>query len=189
MPILGIIASANQQGRNFIPGSYDALATITLAATASSVVFAGIPLGYNNLELRVTSKANRSTYVDDLGVRFNGVTTASYSWHRLYSFGSGSPSSDAGATQTAMNVGQIAGGTVNQSLGMGSALIEIVNYADALAYKTIRVYSGYDDNGQGAIQMGSGNYQSFDPVTSITLLPLIGSLFSANSSFELYGVK
>lgn len=188
-PILGIIASSNQQGRTTATGSYDALATLTLTSTASSVVFAGIPTGYVNLELRITAKSNRATYVDDLGIRFNDVSTSSYSGHRLYGFGSGTPSSDGGGSQTQMNIGQIAGGTVNQSLGMGAALIEINNYASTNYFKTIRVYSGYDDNGQGGIQYASGNYQSLNPVTTITLLPLIGTTFSAESSFELYGAK
>jgi hypothetical protein len=52
-PVLGIIASSNQQGRGGgLVGSYDALAAITVPSGGlSSISFAGIPTGYRQLQL------------------------------------------------------------------------------------------------------------------------------------------
>lgn len=171
-------------------GAFDALATVTVpSGGVASVVFAGIPTGYKHLQIRGIAKSNRSTYVDDLGIRFNSDTGSNYSSHRLYSFGSGTPGADGGGSQTQMNIGQIAGGTVNNSQGMGAVLTDILDYANENKFKTIRVLSGYDDNGQGAVQFASGNWRSTNPITSITLLPLIGTTFSQYTSFALFGVK
>jgi len=170
-------------------GAYDALATVTLSTATASVSFAGIPSGYKHLQIRGIAKANRTTYVDDLGIRFNGDTTSNYSWHRTYGFGSGAGSSDSGVSQTSMNIGQIAGGTVNNAQGFGAVLVDLLDYSNINKYKTIKYFGGYDDNGQGAIQFASGNWRDLSVVSSITLLPLIGTTFSQYTKFALYGVK
>ena len=188
---VGIYAS-QISGHLWAPnGAYDALATITVpSGGVSSVTFAGIPTGYKHLQIRGIAKGNRSTYVDDLGIRVNGDTGSNYSFHRLYGFGVGSAGADAGATQTSMNIGQMAGGTVNNSLGLGGVIVDILDYSSVSKNKTIRSLSGYDDNGQGAIEFASGAwYNSSTAISSITLLPLIGTNIAEFSSFALYGVK
>lgn len=188
-PILGIWASSV---KSYEPvGSYDSLATITVPSGGlASITFAGIPAGYRHLQIRGIAKGNRATYVDDLGIRVNGDTGSNYSWHRLYGFGVGSGGADAGATQTYMNIGQMAGGTVNNSLGLGGIIIDILDYASTSKNKTVRSLSGYDDNGQGAIEFASGAwYNSSTAINSITFLPLIGTNLAQYSQFALFGVK
>jgi hypothetical protein len=169
--------------------AFDSLGTVVLTSSTSSVTFSSIPATYTHLHLQLSAKANRATYVDDLGMRFNGDSTGLYSYHRLYSFGSGTPGADAGASQTSMDIGQIAGGTVNNAQGHGGVLIDVLDYTNTNKYKTVRALSGYDDNAQGAIQLASGNYRSFSVISGITFIPLIGTTFSQYSTFSLFGVK
>lgn len=190
-PILGIWAS-QISGHLWAPtGAYDALATVTVpSGGVSSVTFAGIPTGYKHLQIRGIAKGNRATYVDDLGMRLNGDIASNYSFHRLYGFGVGSGGADGSATQTSMNIAQMAGGTVNNSLGMGAVVVDILDYASITKNKTVRSLSGYDDNGQGAIEFASGSwYNSSTAISSITLLPLIGTNIAEYSQFSLFGVK
>lgn len=186
MPILGIIASSLQLSN----AAFESIQTVTVGSGgASSVDFTSIPSGYKHLQIRGIAKANRSVYVDDLGIRFNNDSGSNYSGHRFYAFGSGTPGADGGGNQTQMNIGQIAGGSVNNSDGMGGVIVDVLDYANGSKYKTIRVISGYEDNGQGGIQFASGNWRSNNAVSSITLLPLIGTSFNQFTSFALYGVK
>ena len=188
-PILGIYAS-QISGHLWAPsGAYDAIASTTLSTATASITFSGIPSTYTHLQLRLNSKSNRATYVDDFGIQFNGDTGSNYSYHRLYGFGSGTPGADSGVTQTSMNIGQWAGGTVNNALGFGGAIIDILDYQNNYKYKTAKCLSGYDDNGQGAMQFASGNYRSLNTISSITLFPLIGTTINAYSTFALYGIR
>ena len=187
MPILGTIASSKLTA---VDGDYESIATVTVGGGgASDIVFSSIPSTYAHLQIRGIGKTNRATYVDDLGIRLNGDSGATYSWHRLYGVGSGTPAQDAGVSVTFMNIGQIAGGTVTYSQGMGAFVIDILDYANTNKNKTIRCLAGYDDNGQGLLELGSGNWRNTNAITSISLLPVIGGTFSQYSSAALYGIK
>jgi hypothetical protein len=170
--------------------AFDSLGAVLLTSNTASITFSSIPQTYTHLQIRGTVKANRATYVDDLGMRFNGDSTSNYSYHRLYSFGSGTPGSDAGTSSSSMNIGQVSGGTVNNSNTFGVVIIDILNYASTTITKTVRCLTGADDNGQGGVQLGSGNWRTSNTgVSIITLLPLIGSVFFTNTQVALYGIK
>jgi hypothetical protein len=188
-PILGIIASSFRSAAG-PDGAYDALSTITVPSGGlASITFAAIPNTYKHLQIRGIAKSNRAVYVDDLGMRFNSDTATNYSSHRLYGDGA-SATSDAESTRNRMNIAQIAGGTVNNSSGFGGLVIDVLDYASTIKSKTVRVLSGYDDNGQGLIEFASGAwYNSSTAVNSITFLPLFGTSISEKSQFTLYGVK
>lgn len=188
--MLNVIAGMLGSGAAAVINSYESIATVTVGAGgSSSISFSSIPNTYKHLQIRAIAKSNRAVYVDDLGMRLNSDTGSNYSFHRLYGYGSGTPGADAGANQTSMNIGQIAGGTVNNSSGMGGVVIDLLEYTNTNTNKTIRALTGYDDNGQGAMQFASGNWRSTSAVTSITLLPLIGTTISQFSQFALYGIK
>lgn len=172
-----------------VAGDFESIATVTASGGETSLSFTSIPSTYKHLQIRGIAKANRTTYVDDLGIRFNSDSGSNYSGHRLYAFGAGSPGADGGGNQTQMNIGQIAGSTVNNSQGMGGVIVDVLDYANANKYKTIKVISGYDDNGQGGLQFASGNWRSTSAISTITLLPLIGTSFNQYTSFALYGLK
>lgn len=174
-----------------VTNSYESIATVTVGSGgASSITISSIPSTFKHLQIRGIAKGNRAVYVDDLGMRFNSDSGSNYSFHRIYGFGSGSPGADGGASQSAMNIGQVAGGTVNNASGLGGIVIDVLDYTSVNKNKTVRSLSGYDDNGQGAIEFASGSwYNSSTAVSSITFLPLIGSLLAEKTTFALYGIK
>ncbi len=188
-PILGIIASSISFSK--IVGDYESISTVTVGVGGQATIsFTSIPSTYKHLQIRGIAKSNRAVYVEDLGMRFNSDTATNYSSHRLYGEGSGTPFSDAESTRNRMNIAQIAGGTVNNSSGFGGLVIDVLDYASTSKSKTVRVLSGYDDNGQGIIEFASGAwYNSSTAVSSITFLPLFGNTISQNSQFALYGIK
>lgn len=204
-PVLGIIASSTQQGRAVgAVGSYDALASITVpAGGVASVLFAGIPSGYRHLQLRLNVQDNRATFgMDQLRVQVGSNSidsgSTSYAWHYLRgenttvsAFGSTTTGGDNNSWQINGAVGTTTGGT------FGVIIIDVLDYASTSKAKTMKSLSGTEYNGAlggayGRTAIGScvwlgPNYLS--AINTINLFGENGSLFSANSSFALYGVK
>jgi hypothetical protein len=189
MPILGIIASSNQQGRGGGPvGAYDSLATVNLIANTSSVTFTGIPSGYKHLQVRCINRDTTSTYYsNDLYMNFNGDTGANYSLHRLYATGS-SATADNVVNASYMLIGQQA--TSLSSDIFGANIIDILEYGNTNIYKTSRGLGGVDLNGNtdGRMMLQSGSWRNTAAITSITFRAASNNL-ATYSSFALYGVK
>lgn len=184
-PVLGIIASSNQQGRGVAVGSYDALATVTVPLGGlASLTFAGIPSGYEHLQLRWIGKDNRGATSDGVNMVFNGDTTSgNYYGHRLYGDGSSAVSQNFSGYST----GWI-NGTSTGSI-FGACVSDILDYASTAKNKTVRTLGGNDINGGGEAGIYSMLWNNTNAITSITLTPSNGSTFNQFSQFALYGVK
>lgn len=184
-PVLGIIASSNQQGRGGAVGSYDALASAVVPSGGlATITFAGIPIGYRHLELRWIGKDNRSATSDGVNMVFNGDTTSgNYYGHRLYGDGSGAVSQNFGGFSTGWINGSSSGSI------FGASICSIVDYASTSKFKTVKILGGNDINGAGEVGMYSMLWRNTNAITSITLSPSNGSAFNQFSQFALYGVK
>ena len=186
MPILGILASSRPAFE--LVGSYDSLATVTLSTTASSITFSGIPSGYKHLQIRGFNQTNRSdSNRDSLKMRFNLDTATNYSYHVLTGDGA-TASAQAGATQAFIEVDWTSSSLANANL-FGTQIIDILDYANISKHKTSRTLGGNDTNGTGNVSLNSGSWRNTAAITTIELLPYVGTTFSAYSSFALYGIK
>lgn len=121
-------------------------------------------------------------------MRVNGITTASYSNHKLY--GDGTTITAAGASSVTImeQIGKMSGNTSTADI-FGVTIIDIHDYASTTKNKTIRAFNGIDQNTTtGYVFLTSGLFQSTDAITSLTFSCQVGS-FVANSTFALYGIK
>jgi len=186
-PILGIFASAVTGGVSTT--SFESIATVTVGSGgASSIDFTSIPGTYAHLQIRGIARSNRSSDLDTLQIRFNSDTGSNYARHYLYGDGS-SASAAATTSATYANIGLLTGGTASASY-FGADTIDILDYANANKYKTVRCLGGTDRNGAGDIQFASGLWMNTNAITSITLICQAGlSNFSQYSHFALYGIK
>ena len=184
MPNLGVIASS--LSGHLIPpydgpyGAYDALATVTVGASAvSSVTFAGIPSGYKHLQIRgvvLTSGATNPTW------QINGDTTgANYKGHHLWGTGTTANANDQSGTVY---------WNYNPSASYPSTFImDWLDYSSTTKNKTMRTLAGSNTNGgTEEIALWSGLYMNLNPITSIALNGN-GANFTQDSSFALYGVR
>ena len=188
MPMLGIMAS-QISGHLWAPeGAYDSLATVTLSASAASITFAGIPSTYKHLQIRFIGRDNRAANpLDPILMRFNSDTASNYYMH--YLMGNGASATAGGFGSTGIEVYRIAGATAGASM-FGAGVIDILDYTNTSKTKTSRSLAGSDQNGSGEIVFGSGLWFATPAaITTVTLTPTNGSLFSEYSSFALYGVK
>jgi hypothetical protein len=188
MPILGIWASSFRSAAGPV-GAYDALATITLSSSVSSVTFTGIPSGYKHLQIRGILRDTRADFINTVGIRFNSDSGSNYPSHTLYGDGSSAGAYSSGL-QSYADVSVSAGSTVASNI-FGGMVIDLLDYANTNKNKTIRALTGMDANGSGDLRFSSGLWLSTSAVNSITLFPRFGSspVFSVNSSLALYGIR
>ncbi len=192
MPILGIIASSLLQ--NIDTGVMDPLQVITVGPSgAANVEFTSIPATYSHLQIRGIVKVDRSNGNGDLQIRFNSDTGSNYAYHRLLGNGTSAVADGAGTTN-----GFIAypvGDYTNANNVFTGFVCDILDYANANKYKTVRTLSGMDQNGLtapngdvGRVMLVSALWQNTNAITSIQLIDPSNSL-RPYSSFALYGIK
>jgi len=192
MPILGIIASSNQQGRGGGPvGAYDSLATVTLSSAVSTVTFAGIPSGYKHLQIRSIARTNNGANVEDIVAVFNGDTGSNYSQHLLVGNGSTAASYSATSASYVKGVSYATGTNASANI-FGAGVMDILDYASTNKNKVTRAITGVDLNladTTAQLQFFSSMWINTSAITSITIKTASGSNINTYSQFALYGVK
>jgi hypothetical protein len=175
-------------------GSYDALSSVTVGATAvPSVTFTGIPNGYRHLQIRGISRCSRAiASTNVLIIRFNDDATTGNYWstHNLQGDGASAYTQQIQTVGAVGIWGGVSTGGSAASNTFGSMITDILDYANTNKNKTTRSFQGSEDNAaNGIVGMISGLWVSTNPITSITLLDNTGHNFVQYSSFALYGVK
>lgn len=183
---IGIYAS-QISGHLWAPnGAMDALATVTLSTTASSVTFAGIPQGYKHLQIRAITRATQAAGGTDINMRFNSDSGSNYAYHALQGNGSSAVAFN-GTSQTYVRNQTGVDGSDPANVFQAS-IYDILEYSSASKYKTVKILTGYDNNGGGFIRLLSGLWQNNNAINSIEIYPP-STTFTANTQFALYGVK
>jgi hypothetical protein len=176
-----------------VPGDYDSISTVTVGSGGSSTIsFASIPSTYQHLQLRMIGRTNRSSTVDAMSLRFNGVSTGSaYAWHDMIGAGTGGggdPFAEALASQNEIKFYRATGATAASSI-FGVVVIDMLDYANTNKNKTVRYLGGQDQNGSGEIILGSGLWTSTNAINQIDITSFTGNSFVQYSQFALYGIK
>jgi hypothetical protein len=188
-PILGIMAS--QISGHLETGAFESIATVNGTGSAGNLVFTSIPGTFKSLQIRLISKditttptSRRSKFL------FNGSTT-NYAYHYLRGNGT-SPDANSGTSYTEIYIADSSFGSDAPSANMvGVSVIDIIDYASATKYKTVKYMSGIDRNlgtTDDRVAIGSALWMDTSPITSITMVPPVAG-FSTLSQFALYGVK
>jgi len=182
---IGIMAS-QISGHLTTPNNYESIATTTLSST-NTITFSSIPATYTHLQIRVLARSQRADTGDLCNFRFNGDTASNYVAHQLNGDGA---TAGAGAWSSVAQIYgmRVAANSASANV-FGVGVLDILDYANTNKYKTTRSLSGYDNNGSGEIYLMSGNWRSTSAITSITIVPNVGTGFLQYSSFALYGVK
>jgi hypothetical protein len=169
-------------------GAYDSIATTTLGSAQTTITFSSIPSTYTHLQIRGIARATGSFTNADGLIRFNSDTGANYAHHALYGDGA-NVTTTAGTSTTSGRFARNAQIANNNTASCFSAfVVDILDYANASKYKTVRTLVGYDANGSGISELESSLWQSTSAVTQIDLTT-DGGNFAQYSSFALYGIK
>lgn len=179
----------------YVPPSFESIATATLSSPSNTITFSSIPSGYSSLHLRGLLQGDTDT--GSWWVRFNGDTSLSnYASHSLEGYAYSSAQSVIAQSGVGTSSGCAASnqnGGIAWSAGTNvftAAIIDIHNYASTTQNKTVRVFSGTEQNSTiDSICLASGLWLSTSAITSLTIVMSGSRNFAVNSRFALYGVK
>jgi hypothetical protein len=168
--------------------SYESISTVTVGSGGvSSVDFNSIATTWTHLQVRAIFKEtyNTGTSLDNLNVRFNSDSSASYIRHAFW----GTGASYYAESYTGQTLGAIAITPRNPSGSYyGAMVLDILDYANTNKKKSLKSFNGVDLNGSGEIRFSSVLWNKTDAITSISFTG-DSSGFQQYSSFALYGIK
>ena len=170
----------------FNPNSFDLLETTTLTTSASSVTFAGLDsyaADYKHLQIRAVHRFTSNS--DNLYLRANGVSTASYSWHFLRTTGS-APTSFGYASQTRIRVGESLASYTTAN-AYAASVCDVLNFSSSTKNTTFRTLFGMASADPLKVGIDSGAFLSTAAITSLELFS--DTNLEANTRISLYGVK
>ena len=191
MPIpLGILAVAGAGGGGGVP-AYDLLETTVLSSNASSITFSslGSYSDYKHLQLRMVARANDAAIsTRDCLIRFNGDTSAIYTYHTVLGNGSSTDIQSA-VNGTSANLRTLVPLTGTTADSWGAAIIDILDFSSTNKNTTLRALHGvHTVNSLTRVNLTSGLWASTAAITSIELR-LVTYQFIAGTRISLYGVK
>ncbi len=186
-PILGIWASQNYS-RTPLNGFCSISTTTVGAGGASSITFSSIPQVYKHLQVRLIGRIDRSGEASDFfTIRYNSDTGSNYDWHALE--GSGTTTyAENGINTSLPRIGDITATTATANI-FGVGVVDILDYTNTNKYTTTRSFTGRDANGSGWVWFGSSLWRNTAAVSTVTILPTIGTGFQQYTSFALYGIE
>ncbi len=167
-----------------MPNTFVKIQTVTVGSGgAANIEFTSIPQTYTDLRMVFSIRSNRAADVDIVYMRFNGSTT-SYTNRELYGNGTGASS----GTDTNMGISYCPGATATASV-FGNGEVYIPNYTSA-NNKSSSAEVVSENNGTQAFQALQANlWSNTAAITTITIIPAIGTLFNEYSTATLYGIK
>lgn len=175
---LGILSSSGGSA------DFELIATAYGDGSSGSITFSSIPQTYTHLQIRFATVLTTNAS-SQLCLRMNGVTTASYSMHRLYGNGSTAYSTGNSSTGYIQLIGESSGLSTVASAGV----VDLYDYTNTNKNKTIRAMSaGRKDAFSREISLNSGAFMSTAAVSSLTLVTT-GGVYATSTRFSLYGVK
>lgn len=178
-----LVATAAKAGSS--SGAMAQVAAGVLSASQASISVGSIPATGNALLIYANLRTDAAAVqTDNVNVRFNGSSSAVYTWAQL--FGGTSGGSNVGSTDTKWVI-KATGATADAD-HFASNVIEIPNYANAAHFKygvgslfESRLLSG----NQFAYAFGGG-FDSIAAIASVALTPTTGTVFVAGSSYAVY---
>jgi len=156
--------------------TYTALATITLAGSASDVTFSSIPATYRDLILVATGKSTSG--LQDQGINFNADGTNT-NYDCVIMWGNGSTYNSTTSTWLIDYYGSVT--TDNTA----ATILQIMDYSATDKHKTYLSRSNRAASGVDAI---AGRWSNTAAITSIKYF-LIGGTLAAGTTVSLYGIE
>jgi hypothetical protein len=159
--------------------TYVAIATNTLASTASSVTFSSIPATYTDLVAVVNASVTAGGV--NLCLNMNGDTTATYSETYMTGDGSNATGERLHSTETTFKIPYYGYMTSSPSV----YIINVMNYANTTTYKTILARANNAANGLSAMV---GLWRATPAAINQLVFTTASSTFTVGSTFTLYGI-
>jgi hypothetical protein len=174
---LGIMDGGGAGGAG---GSFESIATAT-PTSGTTITFSSIPSTYKHLQIRYNIKtSNNGSFIL---MRINGATGSVYSQHYLNGDGS---SATAGGTSALNTISRLQFPSGTSPTYPNVSIIDLHDYTSTTKNKTVRWFSGKDENGSGEVVLGSAAYLA---TTAITSIEIYGITYQSGTAISLYGIQ
>ena len=152
----------------------------------SSVTFSSIPQTYTDLVIKVSAQTNRSYFLDQLKLTFNGITSG-YSYTNLNATASVYSGSGSGS---ALYVGFCTTTTSGTNI-FSNTEIYCPNYISSNPKSVSSDAAGEENSTNGILNLTAGlwSYSGNPAISSINLTMDVGTIFTQYSTFYLYGIS
>lgn len=158
-----------------IATGYYAIAHAVLSSD-STVTFSSIPQGYT--DLKIVASLYISNSAASATIQFNGVTSG-YARYLVRSSGAtSSNSTNGGDIYAAYNI--------SSSTPRSTSIIDIPSYSNTAKEKTFLGYQGHQYGGSPSSATASYNLPNTAAISSITVIPALGSM---SGTMTLYAIK
>ena len=174
-------------GAGAATGDFESIATVTVGSGgAANVEFTSIGTDWTHLQIRFIARASSVQFVK---ITLNGNTTGSnYYAHSI--IGNGSTATANAWNGTSYNAIVLAASGLNtEASEFNGGVIDILDYTSTNKNKTLRWLQGFDSNGTGDIEFGSGLFSATPAAITSIKLALNSGNFTQYSHFALYGIK
>lgn len=166
--------------------TYNLIASTVLGSSNQNVAFTSIPQTYNDLLLKITSRATDAGTVGRYSLYFNAVDSGT-SYHYSGLVVGGNASYEQGVSTYSFREQLIPYATADANTFDANEYY-IPNYTNTSLFKSAFNYQGVTaDNSSQYIFYASNMKANTAAITSLHLNA--GGTFAANSSFFLYGIK
>tara|TARA_R110000868_G_scaffold144632_1_gene363941 strand:+ start:3356 stop:3880 length:525 start_codon:yes stop_codon:yes gene_type:complete len=169
--------------------TYEAIATVTVGSGgASSISFSSIPNTFTDIKLVISARTNQSSWNDNSIVRFNGDSGNNYSNRRLNGSGS-TVDSSSNTSQDGFYYWNFVGANATASTFSNNEMY-IPNYTSSnqKSFSAERVVEN-NSSTDNMVSLIAGIWTGTAAITSISIAPFYGTLFSQYSTATLYGIK
>lgn len=167
-----------------MPNTFVKIQTVTVGSGGTGTIsFTSIPSTYTDLKIVTSARTNRADVKDYVSLRLNG-STVNDSCRNL----SGDGTSAVSDTESVITIIATNSATATASV-FGNSEFYIPNYRSS-NYKSSSMDGVSENNATEArAQLAAGLWADVSPVTSIDLVPYIGTLFLEHTTATLYGIK
>ena len=170
-----------------MPTTYTLISSNVLTSSTASVTFSSIPATYTDLVLRISAR------LEDTGssfprIRFNGITTTTYS--ATYVRGDGASASSGTDPNDSYIAYMITDNASNTSNTFSNQEIYIPSYTVSQNKPVSISYVRESNSASTDVNLGAvaGLWRNTAAITEIGLVP-IGTNYATGSSFYLYGIS
>lgn len=176
----------DQNASLYLPGSYEAIQTISLTSNQQNITFTSIPQTYKHLEIRAVTRDTYGNTYPGTYAYFNGVGNGTFN----YISGDGGNNNGAIGGATSSYTGNSAGGDTPAG-NYDTWIARIPDYTESNKQKMMTIVQGNSANTYSShIAFWAWSSGATTPVTSI----LFGEgdtnyKLAAGSHWALYGIK
>jgi len=168
-------------------GSYESIASYSLASDTATVTFSSIASTYKSIQVRWLARNTDAISYTDLNISPNGGGAVTN--HKI--IGNGSSVSATGATGNgAIYLTDALVGSTAAANIFSVGIIDVIDYASTTKNKTFRIFTGQDqNNSNGSVLLASSLATAVGTTALTSLVFSCSANFKAGSTFSLYGIK